>query len=77
MRAKKAPRSEIQARARAASIDRGRSKRTFVMLMLPAGQAAFKDNKTKKQALQRAKKERQNGPERLRMERMAAWHRPV
>ena len=49
-RAKKAPGSEIQAWARAVSFDRGRSKRTFAMLMLSAGKLAFKakkENKTK------------------------------
>ena len=39
---KKAAGSEIQAGARAVSFDRGRSKRTFAMLMLSAGKLAFK-----------------------------------
>ena len=44
-------------RARAASIDRRRSKRTSAMLMLPAGKLAFEGEQKKKQALKRAKKE--------------------
>ena len=53
--AKSAPRSEIQAQARAVSFDRGRSKRTFAMLMLPAGKLAFKAKKKNKEELKRAK----------------------
>ena len=56
-RAKKASRSKIQARARAVSFDRGRSKRTFAMLMLSAGKLAFKAQKKKKEELKRAKNE--------------------
>ena len=56
-RTKKAPGSEIQARARAVSFDRGRSKRTFSMLMLSAGKLAFKAHKKRKEVLKRAKKE--------------------
>ena len=51
----KAPTSKIQARARAVSFDRGRSKRTSAMLMLFAGKLAFKAQKKKKEELKRAK----------------------
>ena len=59
--AKKAGRSEIQAQAMATSFDRGRSKRTFTMLMLSAGKSAFKAKKKEKKTLKRAKKGGQNG----------------
>ena len=39
---KKAPRRENQAQARASSLDRGRSKRTFAMLMVSAKEEVFK-----------------------------------
>ena len=55
-----APRSEIQAQARAVSFGRGGSKRTFAMLMVSAEKAAFKAKK-KKTTLKRAKKGGQNG----------------
>ena len=55
--AKRVPGSEIQARARAVSFDRGRSKRTSAMLMLPAGKLAFKAQEIKKEVLKRAKNE--------------------
>ena len=57
---KKAPGSKIQARARAVSFDRGRSKRTFAMLMVSAGKLAFKAKKKTKEAPKRAKNESQN-----------------
>ena len=53
--AKSAPRSEIQAQARAVSFDSGRSKRTFAMLMISAGKRTFKAHKIKKEELKRAK----------------------
>ena len=43
----KSIRAKIQARARTTSIDRGRSKCTFAMLMLSAGKLAFKVQKKK------------------------------
>ena len=49
--------SRIQARARAVSFDRGRSKRTSAMLMQSAGKLAFKAQKIKREALKRAKNE--------------------
>ena len=52
-----APRSEIQAQARAVSFGRGGSKRTFAMLMVSAGKSAFKARKKKKQALKSKKRE--------------------
>ena len=54
-KAKKAPGNKIQAQARAVSFDRGHSKRTFAMLMVPAGKLAFKAQKKKKEELKRAK----------------------
>ena len=41
-RAKKAPRRENQAQARASSLDRGRENRICAMLMVSAEEAAFK-----------------------------------
>ena len=48
--AKKAPGSEIQARARAVSFDRGRSKRTSAMLMVSARKLALKAQKKTKRS---------------------------
>ena len=47
-RAKKAPRRENQAQARASSLDRGRENRTCAMLMESARQAAFRAKEKKK-----------------------------
>ena len=68
-----APRSEIQAQARAVSFGRGGSKRTFAMLMVSAGKSAFKARKKKKQAL----KSKKGRPDWLRRKRMAAWRGAV
>ena len=58
--AKKASRRENQAQARASSFDRGRSKRTFAMLMVSAKEAAFKAKANEKSELEGRKKGGQN-----------------
>ena len=55
--AKKAPRRENQAQARASSLDRGRENRICAMLMVSAGKLAFKAKQKQKEALKRAKNE--------------------
>ena len=76
-RAKKAPRRENQAQARASSLDRGRENHICAMLMVSAEEAAFKAIANEKSGLEGSKNESSNRLERLRMCRMMAWQRPV
>ena len=56
-RAKKAPRRENQAQARASSLDRSRENRICAMLMVSAEEAAFKAKANEKNGVEGSKNE--------------------
>ena len=58
--AKKAPRRENQAQARASSLDRGRENRICAMLMVSAEEAAFKAIANEKSGVEGSKNKSQN-----------------
>ena len=60
-RAKKAPRRDNQAQARASSLDRGRENRICAMFMVSAEEAAFKTKDNEKSGAEGSKNKSYNG----------------